>query len=130
MYKYLCIDTEFNKLLCSTNLVGLGELVEIHEADQNTPRQACTRILRKLADVAGGGEYVVHISYDGHDAVGLTYTVGERSVLRVLARNRSGMLRRRFSNDEKAIVNIEKAEKFIEKKIVRAKTGSVRRKHE
>lgn len=125
MYKHLVIDTSHNSLLCSTNLVGIGELVEIHAPDDDTPRQAGGKILRKLKDP---GQFVVHATYDGHESLGNHYQLGEKCVLRVLAKNRSGAIRRRFGSDEKAIVNLEKDETFQEKKVVRAKTGSVRKR--
>ena len=124
MYKHLIIDTSHNKLLCSQDLVGIGELVEIYSPDDNTPPQACSRILRKRSD----GTFIVHSAYDSHESVGFAYTLGEFAVLRVLARNRSGTLRRRFSADEKQIVNLEKTVNFTEKKVVKAKTGSVRKR--
>jgi hypothetical protein len=120
MYKYLVIDTSSNKLLCSTNLVGLSELVEIYDPDEDTPRQACGKILHKLCDPAS---FAVHCD-------GTTYEVGERCIFRVLAKNRSGMLRRKFSGDEKGIVNLEKSVSYKERKVVRAKTGSVRKKND
>ena len=124
MYKHLIIDTKRNLLLCSKELVGIGELVEIYSADENTPPQAGGRILRKLSD----GTFMVHTAFDSHEAVGFTYSLGEFTVLRILARNRSGSLRRRFSTDEKLIVNLEKMVNFTEKKVVKAKTGSVRKR--
>jgi len=125
VFKYLVIDTSHNSLLCSSNLVGIGELVEIHAPDDDTPRQAGGKILRKLKDP---GHFVVHATYDGHESLGSFYQLGEKCILRILAKNRSGTIRRRFSNDEKAIVNLEKDEDFEEQKVVRAKTGSVRKR--
>lgn len=124
VYKHLVIDMQHNMLLCTNNLVGIGELVEIHAPDEETPRQACGKTLRKLKDP---NIYVVHATYDGHDALGNCYYIGDRSVLRVRNRNRSGMLRRKHP-DEKVIVNVEKAERYKERRVVRAKTGSVRRR--
>jgi hypothetical protein len=123
-YRYLVIDPDQNMLLCSQSLVGSGELVEIHAPDDDTPRQACGRILQKLEN----GMFEVHQSFDGHDALGRKYNLGQKCVLRVLSRNLSGTRRRRFSVEEKEIVPLEKGENFQEKKVARAKTGSVRRK--
>src|SRR3990170_213319 len=89
IYRYLTIDTVHNMLLVSPSLVGLSELVEIHAPDDETPRQACGKILRKLKDPN------VFILQSGHD--GDTYTMGDRTILRVVGRNRSGMLRRKFT---------------------------------
>jgi len=124
MYLHLVIDNERNFLLCSTQLVGIGELVEIYSADESTPRQACGRTLRKIKDP---NIYIVHASYDEHVSTN-SYTFGEKAVLRIVCRNRSGMLRRKFSKFEKLIMDLEKSPVFKEKKVVRAKTGSVRRK--
>jgi hypothetical protein len=120
IFKFLNIDTVRNLLLCSTNLVGIGELVEIHAPDDETPRQAGGKILKKLKDP---NLFVPQIGEDGN-----SYLIGERSILRIVGRNRSGSMRRKFSPDEKLIVNLEKNEAFKEKRIVRAKTGSVRKK--
>ena len=124
MYKHITIDSDTNMLLCSTKLVGNGELVEIFAPDQESPRQACGRILRKIDDKT----FEVHQSFDGHDALGRRYELGEKCVLRVLLRNLSGTKRRKFASDEKVIVSMEKDEHFREKKVTRAKTGSVRKR--
>lgn len=124
MYKYIVIDTEQNMLLCSQGLVGTGELVEIYSPDDISPRQACGRILQKLED----GRFEVHQSFDGHDALGRRYELGEKCIMRVLLRNLSGARRRRFAAEEKDIVQMEKGDNFREKKVARAKTGSVRRR--
>lgn len=124
MYKYIVIDSEQNMLLASTGLVGNGELVEIYAPDPDSPRQACGRILRKIDD----DTFEVHQSFDGHDALGRRYSLGEKCILRVLLRNLSGAKRRKFASDEKIIVSMEKDEHFREKKVTRAKTGSVRKK--
>jgi hypothetical protein len=124
MYKHLTIDTAHNKLLASKDIVGIGELVEIYSPDEDTTPQACGRVLRKLSD----GKFVVHSACDSNEAVGNVYSLGEFAVLRILGKNRSGTLRRRFSSDEKQIVNLEKAGKFTEKKVIKAKTGSVRKR--
>lgn len=125
LYRHLVIDTQHNMLLASNDLVGIGELVEIHAPDEETPRQACGKTLRKTKDP---NIYVVQAAYDGHDALANTYILGSRSILRIVARNRSGSLRRKSSTEEKLIVNLEKNERFKEKRVVRAKTGSVRKR--
>jgi len=122
-YRHLTIDTLHNMLLCSTSLVGIGELVEIHAPDDDTPRQACGKTLRKTKDP---NIYIIHTASEPVDPASVTYTMGERAILRVIARNRSGMLRRKFTPDEKLIVNLEKNERYKERRVVRAKTGSVR----
>jgi len=124
-FTYLNIDVERNLLLCSTALVGLDELVEIHAPDDDTPPQACGKILRKLKDP---NIYVVQTGVLDSDPEAINYEMGIRSIMRVIGRNRSGMLRRKFTPDEKLIVNLEKNEKFKERRVVRAKTGSVRKR--
>ena len=124
-FLYINIDRERNLLLCSSNVVGIGELVEIHAPDDVTPRQACGKMLRKIKDL---NQYVVQAASGIEDPEAVAYTIGERSILRVMARNRSGMLRRKFTPDEKLIVNLEKNERFKERRVVRAKTGSVRKR--
>jgi hypothetical protein len=125
-FVYVNIDVARNLLLASTSLVGIGELVEIHAPDDDTPRQACGKTLRKTKDT---NVYIIHTASEPVDSSS-TYLMGERAILRVIARNRSGMLRRKFTPDEKLIVNLEKNERYKERRIVRAKTGSVRKKRE
>lgn len=125
MYKYLEIDTEKNKLLCSAGLVGKGELVEIYQADADSPPQARGRILEKMND---SNVYIVRQTFDGHEALGREYGLGDRCIFRVLRRNMSGARRRKFAKDEHEIVSMNKEEGEKEKRIVRAKTGSVRNK--
>ena len=123
MYKHLVIDTSRNALLASPNLVGMGELVEIYAPDENTPMQAGGKVLRKVKE----NLFEVHLSYETEGS-GNSYALGEKCVLKVVARNRSGMLRRRFSKEEKLIVSMERPKEFAETKVVRAKTGSVRKR--
>jgi hypothetical protein len=111
-------------LLVDTMLVGKDELVEINKADEVTPPQAGGRILRKVADP---NIYEVTTSYDGHDAVGRRYEIGPKCILRIVMRTLSGRRRRKFNEEEKAIVDLEKGENYKEKKVSRAKTGSVRK---
>lgn len=122
-YKHLIIDTKHNRLLCDNSLVGIGELVEIFAPDDDTPPNACGKILRKTKDQ---NIYVLHSNYENAEET--KYELGPRCVLRVVARNRSGTLRRKSSDEEKQIVNLEKNEKYQEKRVVRAKTGSVRKR--
>ena len=124
MYKHLVIDPSHNHLLASPNLVGMGELVEIFAPDENTPMQAGGKVLRKIKE----NLFEVHLSYETEGS-GNSYALGEKCVLKVVARNKSGMLRRRFSKEEKLIVSMEKPKEYTECKVVRAKTGSVRKKH-
>lgn len=122
-YKHLVIDAAHNMLLCNSSLVGMGELVEIHAPDDETPRQACGKILRKTKDP---NVYVLNSSAPDDETT--TYVVGGRCILRVVSKNRSGAIRRKSSTEEKLIVNTEKNERFKEKRVVRAKTGSVRKR--
>jgi len=120
----LTIDSEHNRLLCNTPLVGLGEIVEVFEP-ADSPPQAVGRLLQKIKDP---NVFVVNVSYDGHEAIGKQYEFSDRCVFRVVLKNASGSRRRKFSKEEKSIVSTEKGDDFVESKIVRAKTGSVRSK--
>jgi hypothetical protein len=124
MFKHLTIDTEQNKLLCSTELIGKGELVEVFTPDEDSPPQAVGRILQKVGDP---GVFVIHTTFDGNEFVGRRYDMGPRCVFRVLKKNVSGKRRRKFPSAESAIVDTEKDENFVERRVSRAKTGSVRR---
>lgn len=126
MFRFLTIDSEQNKLLCNTSLVGKNEVVEIYEVDKSSPPQAIGKLLQKIKDP---NLFIVHTTFDGHESQGKLYELGERCILRVVARNRSGTRRRKFAVEERNIVDLEKGEKFHEKKVVRAKTGSVRKPH-
>lgn len=124
LYKHLVIDHAHNQILCDPKLVGLGELVEIYAPDDDTPRQACGKTLHKIKDP---NIFVPQSAYDAHEMDG-SYALGERAVLKILARNNSGIRRRKSSAEEKLIVNMERNDRFKEMKVVRAKTGSVRAK--
>jgi len=124
IFRMMSIDTEHNRLLCNTPLVGMGEVVEVYDPG-DAPPQAVGRLLQKIKDP---NVFVVNVSYDGHEAIGKQYEFGERCVFRVVLRNTSGARRRKFAKEEKAIVNMERGDDFVEKKVVRAKTGSVRAK--
>jgi len=125
MYRFLEINAEKNMLLCSTDLVGKGELAEIQSPDDNTPPRALGNVLRKTDHP---DSFEIYTSYNGHEALGKTVKLGGQCVLRILKRNISGIRRRQFSSDEKEIVNLEKGDDFVERKVNRAKTGSVRKK--
>lgn len=125
MYRFIEINAEKNMLLCNTSLVGKGELAEIHTPDDSTPARAFSNVLEKVKDP---NIFQVHVSYNGHEALGKDVELGDKCVLRILKRNLSGIRRRHFSVDEKEIVNLEKGEDFVERKVNRAKTGSVRKK--
>lgn len=121
VFKHLVIDSDHNMLLADSSLVGINELVEISAPDDATPRQACGKILRKLKDP---NVYAVHTASGGQDT---NYILGSRCILRVVAKNRSGALRRKSTDEEKLIVNLEK-NGAQEKRVIRAKTGSVRKR--
>lgn len=125
MYRHLTIDPEHNRILCCTSLVGKGELVEVFSQDPNSPPQATCRILRKVKDP---NLFVVHVSFDGGEALGREYEMGEQCIFRVLKKNIAGKRKRKFAVDEKQIIDLEHEEDYVERKIVRAKTGSVRSK--
>jgi hypothetical protein len=127
MFKYLQINTEKNALLCSTELVGVGELVELHQAGEATPMQITGKILKKLADP---NLFVIHATYETQDFVGKKYSLAENCIFRVAFKTMSGTRRRKFSEFEKFIVNTEHGPDFkdTEVKVVKAKTGSVRKK--
>lgn len=122
MYKQIIIDQEHNRLLCSPNLVGKGEIVEIFSLDENTDRNTTGKLFIKTEEP----NVFQPKSDDSVDP--RQYHLGEKCILRVLYRNLSGTKRRKFSADEKTIVNMEHGTNFKEKKVVKAKTGSVRRK--
>jgi len=126
-FVYVNVDLDKNLLLCSSNLVGLAELVEIYAPDEDTPRQACGKTLQKIQDP---NVYAIHTSNEEEEmSAAQDYLVGQRCVLRVVARNRSGTIRRKFTPFEKLIVSLEKNKSFKERKVVRAKTGSVRKRN-
>lgn len=124
MFKSITIDTEQNKLLCSTGLVGKGELVEVFAPDDQSPPQTFGRILQKVEDP---NIFAVYISFDSGDAVGRRYELGDHCIFRILKKNLSGKRRRKFAREEAIIVDLEKGDDFQDRKINRAKTGSVRR---
>ena len=116
MYKHLIIDEEHNRLLCSPSLVGMGEIVEIFSIDEATERFLSGSQMVKLKDP---NEFQICDS-------SRISKIGEKCILRVLYRNRSGIRKRRFSQDERVIVNMEKGPSSKEIKVQKAKTGSVR----
>lgn len=123
MFKFLSIDTEKNVLLCDTELVGVGELAEMHVSGEATPMQINGKIMKKIADP---NLFEIKQAYESQEFVGKQYSVGPDCVFRVLMRNMSGTRRRRFSECEKKIVNMENEGDYEDKKVVKAKTGSVR----
>jgi hypothetical protein len=127
MFKHLSIDPNKNLLLCSTDLVGVGERVELHAPGGTgaTPIQIAGKIMKKVADP---NLFEVETSYDSQEFVGKRYYVEQDCVFRVLTKSIGGTRRRKFAKDEKEIVNLENNDDFIEKKVVKAKTGSVRKK--
>jgi hypothetical protein len=125
MYRHLTIDPEHNRLLCCTSLVGKGEIVEVFSQDPHSPPQATCRILKKIKEP---NIFTVHVSFDGGEAVGREYEMGEQCIFRVLKKNIAGKRKRKFSTDEKSIIDLEHDVDFVEHKVVRAKTGSVRAK--
>jgi hypothetical protein len=124
VFRFLVIDSEHNKLLCNTHIVGKNEVVEIYEIDKDSPPQAIGKLLQKIKDP---NLFIVHTTFDGHESQGKLYELGECCILRVVARNRSGTRRRKFAVEERVIIDIEKGDTFHEKKVTRAKTGSVRK---
>ena len=125
MYIYIEINEEKNMLLCSSSLVGKNELVEVYTPSSDTPSQVFSNVLQKIKDP---DLFVIRTAFSGGDLLGKKYQVGERCVLRVLKKSLSGVRRRKFSKDEKQIVDLEKGDNWKEKKVNRAKTGSVRKK--
>lgn len=123
MFKFISIDTEKNILLCSTELVGVGELALMHVSGEATPMQLGGKILKKIADP---NLFEVKQAYESQEFVGKQYSVGPDCVFRVLMKNMSGTRRRRFSDYEKKIINTENEGDYEDKKVVKAKTGSVR----
>lgn len=124
VFRTITIDSDYNRLLCNSPLVGIGEIVEVYEQGA-APPQSVGRLLQKIKDP---NVFVVNVSFDGHEAIGKQYEIGESCVFRVVYRNASGSRRRKFAREEKSIINTERGEDFQEDKIVRAKTGSVRTK--
>lgn len=126
-FKYVTIDQEQNKLLCSTELVGKGEIAEVYQLDTDSPPQASSRILQKVADP---NVFAVLTSFDGSEALGRKYVMGTKCIFRILAKNQSGKKRRKFSGDENTIVDTYRDQNvpLLEKKVSKAKTGSVRKR--
>lgn len=124
MYRFIEINDEKNMLLCSSTLVGINELVEVYTPDPNTPMQALSNILQKIKEP---DHFSVYLAFSGNEIVGRQLYLGERCILRILKRSLSGIRKRKFSKDEKSIVDMEKGENWMERKVNRAKTGSVRK---
>jgi hypothetical protein len=124
MYRFVEINPEKNMLLCSSGLVGTYEWVEVHAPCTDTPCQVLSNVLQKTRDP---DYFTIRSSFTG-DLVGKEFKLGETCILRVLKRTLSGVRRRKFSKDEKSIVDLEKGNEWKERKVNRAKTGSVRNK--
>lgn len=127
MYKSVTIDLEKNQLLCSTLVVGLREIVEVYAPDDKANDPTITSIGRILEKVKDPNIFVVRGTFEGHEAVGKQYALGERFMLRVLKKNLSGIKRRKFK-EQSSVVDWERDENTKERKVTRAKTGTVRKK--
>lgn len=123
MYYHLIFDSSHNMLICSPTLVGMNEIVEVYSPDDGTPQQACGRLLRKVQEpnifVANGHEDDMDVR---------KYTLGDKCLARIMMKNLSGTRRRKFSDVEKGITSMEHDDSVIEHKVVRAKTGSIRKR--
>ena len=124
MYRLVEINSEKNMLLCSSSLVGKEELVEVHAPGPDTPSQVLSNVLQKTKDP---DIFVVRAAFS-NEMVGKEFKCGENCVMRVLRRSLSGVRRRKFGKDEREIVDLEKGDNWKERKISRAKTGSVRKR--
>ena len=125
MFLFIKIDTSKNELLCSTEYVGIGELVEIYQNGMATPMQIVGRTLQKIQDP---NLFEVCQAYGNQEAIGKRYAMAEDCIFRVMKKTMSGTRRRKFSAAEKSIVDLEHDSDFKEKKVIKAKTGSVRKK--
>jgi hypothetical protein len=81
-------------------------------------------VLVKLEDTDA---FMVKTAFNGHEAIGKTFNLGEKCVLRILRRTVGGTRRRRHASVERLAVDMEKDEHYRERKVNRAKTGSVRK---
>jgi hypothetical protein len=125
MYLYLEIDPGRNMLLCSPALVGTEEIAEVYSPSDVESNRVSGHVLSKVADP---GRFLIRSSCYGHEPEGKHVDLGEKTVMRVLRRNLSGIRRRKFASREKVIVDLERDENSVERKVSRAKTGSVRKK--
>jgi hypothetical protein len=126
MFRSIVINTKKNILLCDTELVGIGELVELFSLGENrdTPPQIMGKILKKVSDP---NLFEVYEAYDSQDYVGKRYLVEADCIFRILMKTMGGTRRRKFSEAEKHITNVEHDNSYQEKKVIKAKTGSVRK---
>lgn len=124
MYLHMIYNSVKNMLLCNSSLVGMNELVEIYEKDDDTPAQATGKLLRKVEEP---NSFIVNENSD-EQIEPRRYVIGEHCILRVMMKNLSGKRKRRFSELEKQIVSMEHETSFDGNKVVRAKTGSIRKK--
>lgn len=123
-FKYINIDIDRNMLLCDTTLVGNRELVEYYSGD-DSPSQISGKILLKISEP---NIYVIHesVNFDEDILNSVRYEIGSKTILRIVAKNRIGAKKRDFY-EEKFIVSTEESPYNKERKIHRAKTGSVRK---
>jgi hypothetical protein len=126
-YKSVTIDLDKNMLICSTQLVGLREIVEVFSPDETTGNSSITSIGRILEKVDDPNIFVVRGTFEGHEAIGKEYALGEKFMFRVLKKSLSGIKRRKFK-EQSQIVDWERDENTKERRVVRAKTGTVRKK--
>ena len=127
MYKSVTIDVDKNMLLCSTQLVGLKEIVEVFSPDEMPGNLSITSIGRILEKIADPNIFVVRGTFEGHEAIGKEYSLGEKFMFRILKKSLSGVKRRKFK-EQSQIVDWERDENTKERRVVRAKTGTVRKK--
>jgi hypothetical protein len=126
-YKSVTIDLDKNMLLCSTQLVGLKEIVEVFSPDETSSNTSITSIGRILEKISDPNIFVVRGTFEGHEAIGKEYALGEKFMFRVLKKSLSGIKRRKFK-EQSQIVDWERDENTKERRVVRAKTGTVRKK--
>jgi hypothetical protein len=124
MYFHLIYDSAHNMLIASPSLVGLHEIVEVYSPDEETPKQAGGRLLRKIAEP---NVFIANVDEEGSDDV-KKYELGDKCLARIMMKNLSGTRKRKFSEVEKNITSMEHDDSVKEHKVVRAKTGSIRRK--
>lgn len=122
MYLHMIFNSSTNMLLVNSTLVGMNEIVEIYSPDNDSPPQACGKLLRKVAEP---DTFIANSEDDV--ATAKTYILGEKCILRIMMKNLSGTRRRKFSDAEKEIVSMERNDAVAEHKVVRAKTGSIRK---
>jgi hypothetical protein len=111
-------------LIVSPSLVGMNEIVEVYSPDDQTPKQAGGRLLRKIAE-----PNIFIANCDEIDEVDVKkYELGDKCLTRIMMKNLSGTRKRKFPDAEKEITSMEHDDSVKEHKVIRAKTGSIRRK--